>query len=78
MRVCDIINESRDTSVQAIINAAEKKAFNDASQDASSVSGDVILKYVVRELKDMHKGDVPGFLAAKRAAEEYLHKEYGK
>lgn len=76
--MCDIITEGRDRSVQAIISAAEKKAFNDASQDASAVSGDVILKYVVRELKDIHRGDVPGFLAAKRAAEEYLHKDYGK
>ena len=78
MKVYDIITEDRDRSVQAIISAAEKKAFNDASQDASSVSGDVILKYAVRELKDIHRGDVPGFLAAKRSAIEYIQQEYGK
>ena len=77
MKICDIITEDRDRSIQAIINASEKKAFNDASQDASSVNGDVILKYVVRELKDIHRGDVPGFLAAKRSAIEYIGKEYG-
>lgn len=78
MKVSEIINEAAMKSLQGVIDDAEKKAFDDASESKSAVSGDAVMKHMKKALKKHHQGDVPGYLSAMRAASAHVKKEYGK
>ena len=78
MKLNEIINEGAMKKLQSVIDDAESKAFDDSSQDRSAVSGDAVMKHTKAALKKHHKGDVPAYQAAMRAAEAHIKREYGK
>lgn len=78
MKVNEIITESKMSTLAAVISDAEAKAFDDADQDKSAVSGDAVMKYAKQGVKQLHQGDVPAYNAAMRAVEQHIKQEYGK
>ena len=78
MKLSEILNEGAMKQLQGVIDNAEKKAFDEASESKSAVHGDAVMKHAKKELKKMHQGDAPAYLAAHRAVEAHIKKEYGK
>ena len=71
------VSESRMSELHSIVKDAEERAYDEASESRSAVSGDAIMKHVKAKLKRMHQGDPTAYLAAMRAAEHYVGKEHG-
>jgi len=53
MKLDEIITEARIKDIQAIVDNAESRAHDDASEAKSAVSGDAILKHAHKELDKM-------------------------